>query len=497
MLDLSQQELINPFNIDEVITLKSTDRRLKMESTHYFHLFIVCLAVFIERILAQGEGDLRLVNGTYSGRLEIYYNSTWMTISNKTLRGFSSRVACRQLGLPFTEADFVRDKRNLTPSDSEKVLVTWMVCQGDEDRLTECDRFGWNPVPFHTHDEDLAILCKGEFIPTGVLRLADGSDHRRGRLELYSGLRWTPLCRAGFQGPEAVVACRQLGFNTSQPYIYNDDYFGPPSGPYSSSLYIAQCTGDEEDIPSCDELYIAYPEECSVTEGSVSICCSQEPDSCNPDPVEVGDGETPGEIAGSLIALVLFSMALCAGFCITCKKPCCRCKKKPKPHQHYNAVSLTVASGGQNQYPEVASSTDQKLPVYIHTKADGTPATSGDPPASSPPAPVAGNTPYPLQTNPYPSGQDPPTAGAYPAPPPLQPGYNPTAATDTYPPPPYSAPAAPTGPANGSSSAEQPYPTKGGVNHSLPSHTASGTLCTPPMDLNSGQGEIPSAPPPY
>ncbi|XP_054766227.2 scavenger receptor cysteine-rich type 1 protein M160-like [Lytechinus pictus] len=437
-----------------------------MESFHRFHLLIVCLAAFLGRSLANSEGDLRLVNGTaLYGRLEIYYNSTWMTISNKNLRGSPSRVACRQLGLPFTEANFVRDKRIFTTSDSEKVLVTWMICRGGEDRLTECDSFDWNPVPFHTHDEDLAIFCKGEFIPTGGLRLADGSDHRRGRLELYSGLRWISFCLVGFQVKEAMVACRQLGFNTSQPYICKSDYFGPPSGPHSS-LYNAQCTGDEEDIPSCDELYTAYSsEECLVSQNSLSICCSRDLDSCKPK-VEMSNGE----FAGSLLAAILFPMALCAGCYITCKKPCSRrCKKKPKPPQQYNAVSLGADGGGQNQFP-VASFKDQKVPVYIHTNADGAPVSSCDPSGLSLPAPAASNNPYPPQSNPYQSGQvlpptaagctpypsqppypyhsgqAPPPAGAYPTPP-LQPCYYPTAATATYPAAPYPPQAASTGPA--------------------------------------------------
>lgn len=109
-----------------------------------------------------GEGDLRLSNGTtYYGRLEIYLNSTWSTISNKTVGASVPRVACRELGLPSTEAEFVRDKIIFTPADSEYVLVTRISCDGDEVRLTECYQFDWILVQFYTHKEDLAIVCKG------------------------------------------------------------------------------------------------------------------------------------------------------------------------------------------------------------------------------------------------------------------------------------------------------------------------------------------------
>ena len=46
------------------------------------------------------EGDIRLVGGSYSweGRVEIYINREWGTISDDETDRFDAHVVCRQLG---------------------------------------------------------------------------------------------------------------------------------------------------------------------------------------------------------------------------------------------------------------------------------------------------------------------------------------------------------------------------------------------------------------
>ncbi|XP_003724465.1 scavenger receptor cysteine-rich type 1 protein M130 [Strongylocentrotus purpuratus] len=407
-----------------------------MPSLYRLPLLIVCLITFLGSSFAQSEGDLRLSDGTtYYGRLEIYYNSTWSTISNKTVGDSVPRVACRELGLPFTEAEFVRDKSMIfTPADSEYVLVTRISCYGDEVRLTECYQFDWILVQFYTHKEDLAIVCKGEIIPTGELRLDGGSDRLRGRLEIYSGTSrgWSPFCSIGFGVNESAVACRQLGLNTSQPYVYGYDYFGSAPDYLSGQHYTANCAGDEDRIDGCDNLYLSHlsndPDErqCRIDD-VLSICCSIQPETCDQPASPVSNAD----VAGGLIAVILVVIAICAGCYISCRG---MCKKRPKPPQQYTAVSQGTKGADQNQFP-MTSSGDSKLPVYVHGHATAeTPASFSCNPSGVPPPAPAGSAPYQTQPYPYPTGQVSPPTGAYPAP--SQPGYNPTAATNQYPPQP-------------------------------------------------------------
>ena len=46
------------------------------------------------------EGDIRLVGGSYSweGRVEIYLNGEWGTITDYATSAFDAHVVCRQLG---------------------------------------------------------------------------------------------------------------------------------------------------------------------------------------------------------------------------------------------------------------------------------------------------------------------------------------------------------------------------------------------------------------
>eukprot|EP00057_Strongylocentrotus_purpuratus_P005978 XP_011660452.1 PREDICTED: vegetative cell wall protein gp1-like [Strongylocentrotus purpuratus] len=123
-----------------------------------------------------------------------------------------------------------------------------------------------------------------------------------------------------------------------------------------------------------------------------------------------------------------------------------------------------------------------------------------------PPAP-AGSAPYQTQPYPYPAGQAPQQAGAYPVP--SQPGYNPTAATNQYPPqpakpypphttsmaPPYGAPfVQPTDHPYPQASTEQSHPTIADPNQHPLSHAGLGVPSAPPMD--GGYYIPPLTPPP-
>nr|XP_054748919.1 scavenger receptor cysteine-rich type 1 protein M160-like [Lytechinus pictus] len=495
-------------------------------------IFTVFVITITDRAVAIRNGDLRLVSAnTTKGWVEIYYNSEWYTISGQFIIYDISKVVCRQLGLPFTEAVTVDDPYVKRPLDKVGVLSTTLFCDGDEARLEDCRNFDWSFPQFYTHDYDVAVHCAGENIHTGDLRLVGGVDDRSGRLEIFMGKAWESFCSIGFGVTEATVACRQLGLlNTSDVDVFPDAYFG--MGNIGDGPYIARCTGDEKRIDSCSSFYrsfdsVNYDELFCSHSQDVGICCPSDIGGCTATYSTSGTS-TVGSIVGSIIVVVV--VLLIIGCCCYC---CC---KKKKGKQQYTTVVQNPApqpAGGGQQAPAPTTGSTAP-PVYYHGPTPGYPAVNiGQPNTQSypiqyphtgqampPPAPVAGTNPYPPQTNPYPtgqvpppaaagsipypsqpypypSGQAPPPAGTYPAPPPQQPGYNPTAATGTYPAAPYPPQAAPApGPAYGASSAEQSYPTKGDVDHPLPSHAASGTPSAPPMDMGSGQGEIPSAPPP-
>lgn len=45
------------------------------------------------------DRDIRLIGGTYQGRVEVCYNNVWGTVCNSGWNDVGAQVACRQLGL--------------------------------------------------------------------------------------------------------------------------------------------------------------------------------------------------------------------------------------------------------------------------------------------------------------------------------------------------------------------------------------------------------------
>lgn len=54
--------------------------------------------------------------------------------------------------------------------------------------------------------------------PTGNLRLVGSANNYEGRLEVFANGAWGTVCDDSFGNEEAIVACRQLGLETSSKY---------------------------------------------------------------------------------------------------------------------------------------------------------------------------------------------------------------------------------------------------------------------------------------
>ncbi len=98
----------------------------------------------------------------------------------------------------------------------------------------------------------------GGGLAEGDLRIVDGISSSQGRLEIFLGGRWGTVCDDRFQfnnkdgsqynGPDAVVACRQLGYagGIASPHL-------GPQGPRAMPILLtdARCTGSEARLIDC------------------------------------------------------------------------------------------------------------------------------------------------------------------------------------------------------------------------------------------------------
>ena len=82
----------------------------------------------------------------------------------------------------------------------------------------------------------------------GSIRLAGGSTHHEGRLELFTLGHWATVCSSSLGLEEATVACRQLGFGTALS-LHRKAEFG--RGSNLISVNIRSCTGYESNLTQC------------------------------------------------------------------------------------------------------------------------------------------------------------------------------------------------------------------------------------------------------
>ena len=85
-------------------------------------------------------------------------------------------------------------------------------------------------------------------ITIGLVRLANGPTKYEGRVEVFYNGEWGTVCDDGWDLNNAVVVCRQLGFDLAIT-VRDDAYYGQGSG--QIWLDDVNCTGTELEIGDC------------------------------------------------------------------------------------------------------------------------------------------------------------------------------------------------------------------------------------------------------
>lgn len=115
------------------------------------------------------------------------------------------------------------------------------------------------------------------------VRLVGSSGRCAGRVEVYSGGRWSTVCQEGWELQDAAVVCRELGCGTALE-APSSARFGPGTGPLWP--YIPDCSGTEESLWECGR---SERRECGRGGGAGAVCSGQ----CRAPP-DQGPAELPG-----------------------------------------------------------------------------------------------------------------------------------------------------------------------------------------------------------
>ena len=88
------------------------------------------------------------------------------------------------------------------------------------------------------------------------LRLVDGPNSESGRIEVCQFGCWGTVCDEGWDRDDAVVTCKQLGFETEEAIPTWGGYFGSVSSNRPILLSQTECGRDDDILTSCSSFHL-------------------------------------------------------------------------------------------------------------------------------------------------------------------------------------------------------------------------------------------------
>ncbi|XP_033728144.1 deleted in malignant brain tumors 1 protein-like [Pecten maximus] len=196
---------------------------------------------------AKSEIAVRLMGGSdaHVGRVEVFYGGLWGTVCDDYSWDYKNAdVTCRMIGYSNGRAIYRTSKYG---GASSPIWMDDVRCNGTEGNLADCTFSGWSSS--ENCNYPASVFCYNVSVNSSLgIRLVDRPNNYSGRVEVYYGGHWGGVCTYNyiFDGNDATVACRMLGYSDGQS-LYRS--YGLPDEPiWMENL---GCNGTESSLADC------------------------------------------------------------------------------------------------------------------------------------------------------------------------------------------------------------------------------------------------------
>ncbi|XP_046846620.1 scavenger receptor cysteine-rich type 1 protein M130-like isoform X4 [Xenia sp. Carnegie-2017] len=183
----------------------------------------------------------KAIHGT--GHVEVLHNGKWGTICDTNWDLKDAEVVCRQLG--YVSA-YKALKGQYVPRGRRTTWLDNVYCNGKESNISSCSFKGWK-VSSCSSRRNAGVECSKDQPP--LIRLkGPRSTNGSGRVEIFYDGKWGTVCDDYWDINDAIVACRQLGYQYASKALKGND---TTNGNGTIWLDDVDCTGNEMYLSSC------------------------------------------------------------------------------------------------------------------------------------------------------------------------------------------------------------------------------------------------------